>query len=113
MIEGVTTAYPGFSTTFGIHGELGSIIFNDEGILEWKFLDADNVPERPDGGERVGGAASAVDIGIYGHICLLRDIAEAVREDRKPMIPPEEAGLAVKVICSSYESSRTGMPIKF
>lgn len=113
VIEGATTAYPGFSTTFGIHGELGSIVFNDEGILEWKFAEGAEAPARPDEGERVGGARSAVDIGIYGHICLLRDIAGAVKEDRRPMIPPQEAGLAVKVICAAYESSKKGMPVFF
>lgn len=112
VIEGATTAYPGFSTTFGIYGELGSIVFNDEGIVEWKFLEGHEVP-RPDAGERVGGAKSAVDIGIYGHICLLRDIAEAVREDRSPMIPPQDAELAVKVICAAYESSEKGTQVAF
>lgn len=112
VIEGATTAYPGFSTTFGIYGELGSIVFNDEGIIEWKFLEGHDIP-RPEAAERVGGAKSAADIGLYGHICLLRDIAEAVREDRRPMIPPEDAELAVKVICAAYESSKKRMPIAF
>lgn len=112
-IESATTAYPGFSTTFCIHGEKGSVIFNDEGIVEWKFIDSENAPARPDSGEVVGGANNPVNIGIYGHICLLRDIAESVATGRDPIIPPQDAGLAVKVICSIYESSRTGKVIHF
>ncbi len=108
VIQGCTTAYPGFSSTFYLHGEKGSVIFNDEGILEWKFLDEAEAPARPDMGERVGGAGDAAKIGNYGHICLLRDIAEAVRTGRAPAIPPQEASLAVRVICAIYESSRTG-----
>ncbi len=56
VIQGCTTAYPGFSSTFYIHGEKGTVVFNDEGILEWKFLDEADAPQRPDMGERVGGA---------------------------------------------------------
>ena len=56
VIQGCTTAYPGFSSTFYIHGEKGTVVFNDEGILEWKFLDEAAAPQRPDMGARVGGA---------------------------------------------------------
>lgn len=111
-IESATTAYPGFSTTFCIHGEKGSVIFNDKGIVEWNFIDKENAPVRPDSGEAVGGAGNPTDIGIYGHICLLRDIADAVANDHRPLIPPQEAELAVKVICSIYESSKTGKAVR-
>ena len=80
---------------------------------EWKFLDEADAPQRPDMGERVGGAGDPTKIGNYGHICLLRDIAQAVRDGRSPAIPPQEAALAVRVICSIYESTRTGRPIVF
>lgn len=114
VIEGATTAYPGFSSTFTIYGEKGTVSFDDQHIIAWDFIDQENAPARPDlGDEVVGGAKNPIDIGIYGHICLLRDIAQAVRDDRAPMLPPEEAALAVKVICSVYESTRTGLPVKF
>ena len=112
IIEGATTAYPGFSSTFTIYGEKGTVSFDDQHIIAWDFIDAENAPRRPDlGDDVVGGAKNPIDIGIYGHICLLRDIAQAVREDRAPMLPPEEAALAVKVICGIYESSRTGKSV--
>lgn len=112
VIEGATTAYPGYSSTFTIYGEKGTVSFDDQHIISWDFIDQANAPARPDLGDNVvGGASNPIDIGNYGHICLLRDIAQAVREDRAPMLPPEEAALAVKVICSIYTSSRTGKPV--
>ena len=111
VIQGATTAYPGFSSTFTIYGDKGTVSFDDQHIIAWEFIDKENAPLRPDLGEAVGGAKNPIDIGIYGHICLLRDIAQAVREDRAPMLPPEEAALAVKVICGIYESSRQGRPV--
>lgn len=114
VIEGATTVYPGESTTFAIHGEKGTVIFNDSGIVEWEFIDKEDAPMRPDRvGESIGGAQSAINIGVSGHVQLLRDLALAVMEDREPMIPPREATTAVKVICSIYESTRTGKEIFF
>ncbi len=112
-INAATTAYPGFSTTFAIHGEKGSVCFNDQGIISWDFLDEENAPVRPDAGEVVGGSKSNVNISIYGHIHLLEDIANAVREDRPAMIPPRDAMEAVRVICSIYQSTRENRIIQF
>ena len=112
VIEGATTAYPGFSTAFSIYGEKGTISFDDSGVKEWNFIDPETAPPRPGDGVAMGGAGSNIDITIDGHVALLRDLAQAVREDREPMLPPEDAVLAVKVICGIYESSRTGQPVK-
>ena len=105
VIEGATTAYPGFSSTFTIYGEKGTVSFDDQHIIAWDFIDQAAAPPRPDLGDEA--------VGIYGHICLLRDIAQAVRDDRPPMLPPEEAALAVRVICAVYQSSQTGLPVRF
>lgn len=113
VIQGATTAYPGFSTTFAFHGEKGTISFNDEGILDWNFINQQDAPARPDTNVAMGGATSNVDITIDGHVMLLKDMYEAVRDDRQPLIPPEEATLAVKVIRSIYQSSQTGEAVSF
>lgn len=113
VIESATTAYPGYSTTFAIYGEKGTILFDDGGVREWNFIDEADAPPRPGAGVEVGGSKSNVDITIDGHVALLRDMAEAVREGREPVLPPEDAVLAVKVICSIYESTRTGRPVHF
>ena len=70
-------------------------------------------PPRPDASLRIGGAKSNVDITIDGHILLLRDMMQAVRDGREPMIPPEDARKAVDVICKIYRSSRAGAPVAF
>lgn len=113
VIQGATTAYPGYSTTFSIYGEKGTVIFNDEGIVEWNFINPEDAPPRPDSGEVVGGAQDPTKIGNYGHIALLKDINDAVCQQRSPLILPQEADLAVRVICGIYESSRTGKQIQF
>ena len=113
VIQGATTAYPGYSTTFSLYGEKGAVSFNDDGILEWNFLEPEDAPQRPDRSMKVGGSGSNIDITIDGHVILLKDLKEAVEENRSPMIPPEDGQTAVKVICSIYESTRTGKPVTF
>ncbi len=113
VIEAATTAYPGYSTAFSIYGEKGTISFDDDGVHQWNFIDPKDAPPRPGSGVAMGGAGSNIDITIDGHVALLRDLVQAVEEDREPMLPAEDAVLAVKVICGIYESSRTGKVIKF
>lgn len=113
VIESATTAWPGYSTSFTIHGEKGSVGFNDEGLTLWDFIDPETAPPRPDSGKAMGGAKSNMDISFDGHRMLLQDMAEAVREDREPMIPPENAQTAVQVICSIYESTRENKVVQF
>ena len=114
MIESATIAYPGYDTEFTIYGDKGTVCFGDEGVKAWEFIDKEDAPEKPDNMcEAVGGSKCAYDIGLTGHIYLLRDIAGAVKEDREPLIPPEEAYRAVKVITSIYESTKTGAPVEY
>lgn len=105
VIEGTTSVYPGFETRFEIHGEKGTVIFDDSGIKAWKFI-GDDAPEVPDAGESLGGASDPAKISSAGHYILIKDLIEAIQEDREPMIPPEEARTAVDIICAIYKSSR-------
>ena len=104
-IDAATTAYPGFSTAFAIHGEKGSIEFNDEGLVSWSFIDESDAPPRPEAGKALGGSGSNVSISASGHVGLLTDMMEAIRDDREPMIPPRDARDAVQVICSIYKAT--------
>lgn len=107
-IDSATTAYPGYETTFEIHGEKGSIVFNDDEIKTWAFIDEKDAPPLPEKGEAVGGGKSNVNIGSYGHYELFCDLISAIKEDRPCLIPPEDAKTAVQVICGIYESEKTG-----
>ena len=47
------------------------------------------------------------------HAYLLQDLADAVREDREPMIPPREAITAVRTICGIARSASLGGPVNY
>ncbi|GAB2720956.1 Gfo/Idh/MocA family protein [Paenibacillus thermoaerophilus] len=96
VIEGATTVYPERSTRFEIHGELGTVVFDDNGIQEWHVPGEETPPAKDD---PIEGVRS------YGHYLFIEDMALAVLEDREPMVPGEEARKAVDIILAIYESS--------
>lgn len=110
VIQAATTAYPGQETRFEIHGENGSIIFGDSGFKQWKFKDSDE--EAPEVGNVEGGSDDPQSISSDGHFIFVDDIIKAVKEDREPLVPGEEARKAVDLILSIYESSRTRKEIQ-
>jgi predicted dehydrogenase len=112
VIEGTTSTYPGFETKFEIHGEKGTVIFDDSGIKTWEFI-GDDAPEMPEASEKLGGASDPAKISSVGHYILIKDLVDAINEDREPMIPPEEARTAVGLICTIYKSSQEKKELDF
>jgi UDP-N-acetyl-2-amino-2-deoxyglucuronate dehydrogenase len=110
VIEGATTVYPGLDTRFEIHGEKGTIVFGDEGIKVWKCIDGE-LP-MPETGESLGGSTGASNISSVGHFILIEDLADAIVEDREPMIPVREGKKAVDIITSIYHSAKENKEVE-
>lgn len=109
-IEGTTTVYPGMDTRIELHGEKGTIVLEEQRIKLWETLDAKGPQEdREDGSSGVAGDPSA--LGGLTHDALVQDMINAIREDRPPLIPGEEARKAVELILAIYESARTGKEV--
>lgn len=110
VIKNTTLAYPEFPTGFCIHGEKGTVAFDDLGLTKWEFSDPASAPVRP---EEIPEFSQKAPISLkpyYGnmHAYLLQDLADAVIENRSPLIPPREAIEAVKIICDIAKSSESG-----
>lgn len=104
VIEGATTAYPGFKTRFEIFGDKGTVIFDDSGIKTWEFIGND-IPFNPELNKKVDGCGDPSKIISKGHYILIKDLIEAINKNKEPMIPPEEAKMAVELICAIYKSA--------
>lgn len=104
VIQGTTSVYPEQATRFEIHGEKGTVILADTGILTWKTTKGDST-------ELYIGASGAGPTFADGHSILVEDMIRAIWEDRDPMIPGEEARKAVDLILAIYESSREGKEV--
>ncbi len=110
VIQGTTSVYPGQETRFEIHGERGSIIFGDKGFKQWKIIDSDETIPKAEGED--GGSSDPKSISKRGHEIFVDDIIAAVREDREPLVPGEEARKAVDLIHAIYESARSGKEVR-
>ncbi len=107
-IECTTSVYPGIETTFSVGGQKGSLLFGDNMIYGWRFMN--DTPKQPVIENEFTGMNCSYD-EFTPHMIQIEDMARAVIEDRKPMITGEEAMKTVEVILAIYESSKTGEEI--
>ena len=115
VIEGATSCNPGQVARFELHGDKGTIVLTDAGIERWavskgdKHL-AEDAEVAPQEG-RAHGVADPRAISVEGHIVLIRDFVDAVRNDREPMVAPQSARKPVELILAIYESAKTGREV--
>lgn len=110
VIQGTTTAYPGLDTIFSFHGPEGSLSFGDDDVYYWDLKDKSI--EKPAVLGSMGGKNCQYSADKnYGHIEIIKDMADAVLNDRAPMISGEEAMKSVEVILAIYESARLNKEI--
>jgi len=109
VIEATTCAKPGFESRIEIHGQKGSILLEDTRI---KKVAIDGEEEYEEEAQvRGGGYSDPKAISTRGHEIHVRNMIEAVRQDRPPLVPGEEARKSVRLITAIYESSRTGQKV--
>lgn len=109
-IRGTTCVYPAQETQISLHFKEGTIIFGDAGVTCFEFLDpALKIP--PVTSLNANVTADPTKIGALSHLALARDLADAIREDRAPLITPQEARKSVDLILAIYRSSREGRTI--
>ncbi|WP_127581957.1 Gfo/Idh/MocA family protein [Paenibacillus koleovorans] len=110
VIQGTTSVYPNQGARYELHGENGTIVFDDEGFRQWKLLDRpDEVA--PEVERRVSSKIDPSQMDKDGHYILVDDMIRAIAEDRDPVVSGEEARKAVDVILAIYESGRTGREV--
>ncbi|MGZ9584886.1 Gfo/Idh/MocA family protein [Paenibacillus marinisediminis] len=107
VIEAATTVYPEQSTRFELHGEKGTIIFNDSGIVEWKIIGEEMDIDALNNELRAESRVPAL-----GHYKYVEDMALAILEDREPFVNGEEGRKAVDIIHAIYESARVHKEIE-
>ncbi len=112
IIEGTTSVYPGQPKKFEIHGKKGSVVIGEKGIEVWQIEgnDEEKAPQLHKNGDDT--ANDPGKFALTSHLILVEDLTEAIENDRRPLIPPEEGRKAVDLILAIYESARTGKEIK-
>jgi predicted dehydrogenase len=115
VIEGATSVWPGFPARVELHGTRGTIALQEQHIVTWKLADASS--EEEERMLRVGtedestGRQDPRAFHREGHLIQLRDMVEAVLEDRPPLIDGREGRKAVELILAIYRSAQMGQAV--
>ena len=108
VLEGTTSVTPGSGCEVEISGDNGTVGLSGDTITKWEFPGSDeDEPEVDEAGEE-GTASDPLALQATGHTEHVRDLCQAIIEDREPAIPGREARKAVELIKAIYKSSREG-----
>jgi UDP-N-acetyl-2-amino-2-deoxyglucuronate dehydrogenase len=113
MIEGSACVYPkNLEETLSIFGEKGTVAIGGLAVNKietWRF--GDNLDNEEDIIKTQEGDPDSV----YGsgHTPLFKDMIEAIKDNREPLISGEEGKKGMSIILAAYKSRLTGLPVKF
>jgi predicted dehydrogenase len=107
-ITATTTTAPGFPYRLEIYGTNGGIQVEGESIGRWQLADPGRATvEPPETGQaaEAGSGADPRGIAATGHIAIVRDFIEAIREDRSPKVDGAEGWRSLATVLAIYKSA--------
>ncbi len=113
VIEAASTIYPkNIEETLNIFGETGSVMVGGiavNRIETWEFPDSEEEKKQIfDSQEN-----DPPNVYGFGHREVMKDMIDAIREDRTPAIPGEEGRKALEIILAIYKCQETKEPVVF
>ena len=117
IIEGTTSAFPGFQQRIELCGTAGSAVIVHNTIEFWSFEketpEDEDLRTRFSGDARSGGGASdPAGINYLYHQRQIEDFIEALESGGRPLVDGVEARKAVQIILGIYESAKTGKEVR-
>ena len=110
MIEGSTALYPGYAERLEIFGEEGSAILENGNIIEWNIRGEENARvETRDVNN--SGSSDPLAIADQFHQLQIADFADAILEDRDPLVTGVDSLSALDLIEHIYKSSKENREI--
>jgi len=108
-IIGTTTTDPGFPHRTEIYGTRGAIQIEGRLVRRWTLADpASAVITPPEITADISDAGAGSDprgTPITGHVAIVRDFIEALREDRSPLVDGPEGMRSVAAVYGIYEAA--------
>ncbi|MHB9081048.1 MAG: Gfo/Idh/MocA family protein [Pirellulaceae bacterium] len=116
VIEATTAAFPGALKRIEIHGSEGSAVLQEEDITTWNFArptraDAALLQRMAGKTKTGGGAADPAAIGHHGHTAQFKDVLQAIKSHRPPLIDGVEGRRSVEIILAIYKAAETGRTV--
>lgn len=112
VLEASTAVAPGIETRLEIHGERGTVRIEGNRVRQW-HIDGreDEQAKRRYSREFATAAGNEADFGWQDHQAQIRDMVDAIREDREPAITTEDGRNILALILAIYRSAETGKPV--
>ena len=99
-------------TRLEIHGTRGTAIIEGEVLKRWSVMGEEEViAEKSKEGLKSWARPELVP--ATNHASLIRDFAEAVRDDREPFVNGYEGRRSLEVIMAIYKSGRSREVVEF
>ncbi|MCL2517736.1 MAG: Gfo/Idh/MocA family oxidoreductase [Oscillospiraceae bacterium] len=111
VIQGTTSVYPGYPRRISISGTKGTIDVTEDTFTEWNIENEEVPADIKLGGAILSSSREPKDIDHAGHNMQVKDIIDAVLENRLPSVDCREGRKAVELITAIYKSSQTNQPI--
>jgi len=104
VIEGSTSAYPGFSRRIEIQGDKGYVVLTENHITELMVNGEQCVIESEP--KAASGSSDPGAIGTYYHTLQIRNMIETIRGNETLLVNAEDGRRAVKMVLDIYKSSQ-------
>lgn len=114
-IIGTTTAFPAEEPKLAFHGELGTILMEEQTIKKWMVLGRDGTPKdiTPEQDTtKIGGADDPAIIDTLGYERIIRNMLDVLRYNQELYCSGIEARKSLTLILAIYESAKTGLEIQ-
>lgn len=110
-ITGGTALYPGYPERLEIYGDKGSILLEGGKVIAWNIQGNTNPQESPSE-DHGSGASDPMAIDFKLHLAQIRDMVEAVNENKDPLVTGETGRKSLELILGIYKSSEQKKPIE-
>jgi predicted dehydrogenase len=117
VIQATTSVHPGLPKTIAVHGDLGSVVIEQDDVLRWELT-----PETPEDKAikhrfaqktgASGGSSNPAAISHVGHARQLTDFVRAIETGTAPLVDGREGRKAVEIILGIYRSAATGRTVE-
>ncbi len=104
VIECTVLAKPGYERKIEIHAEKGSVVISEDTITKW---DVEGT-EKPQTSDCKLDARNVIFFNEEHHAEQIKDLIEAIENNRRPFIDENEGKKVVDIILAAYKSSESG-----
>ncbi|MBN6187033.1 Gfo/Idh/MocA family oxidoreductase [Aneurinibacillus sp. BA2021] len=110
IIEAAATVYPkNYEESLSIFGEKGTAVISGRTANWMKHLIFKDVPEEETA--QIMQRVDADPFGTPGHQHIISDMADAIREDREPLVTGQDGRNALQLVLTVYEAAERHAPV--